>query len=409
MKIITEQQNATLFEKSWLLVSEITIFYSFYIQYCIRSVGGAMVILCGLLILFALLQIVVNQRGRLRISNMYPFVMFCILASVSTISFTSHGLYGADLSVRVIEYIFASYSIYLLLSNNPKNIDRIMWCFCVSIFLVAITSIIKGAQVTAIGGIGIENLNTNSMSSYFLLMIFCSFYLFSSQRKKSSLLLLVMMDTVTMVAQIMTASRRGFIVLAAFLFLAIAFVLVPYKTEIKSKKRFCVYIFIFFAIIVALLYFQNYILSNTLLGARLMGQFDSGDLARKKYQTYALEQFKSHPLFGIGLGGVAYQMGAYSHSMYYELLSCTGIIWSVLFLYGLAKIGIDSARIWKYSKNTNKMIAYICGIIVVFVACIAVSGIAVVMIYDFYFYLIIAVVSAVLSVEKALVAQDDYE
>ena len=102
-------------------------------------------------------------------------------------------------------------------------------------------------------------------------------------------------------------------------------------------------------------------------------------------------------------------MGAYSHSMYYELLSCTGIFCSVLFLYGLIKIVMDSFRIREYSKNTNKMIAYICGIIVVFIACTAVSGMAVVMIYDFYFYLSIAVVSAVLSVEKVLVVQDDDE
>lgn len=409
MRNISEQQNATLFEKSWLLVAEITIFYSFYIQYCIRSVGGAMVILCGLLILFALLQIVVNQRGHLRISNMYPFVMFCILASVSTILFTSHGLYGTDLSVRVIEYIFASYSMYLMLRNNPRNIDRIMWCFCISIFLLAITSIMKGVQVSSTGAIGIESLNINSMSSYFLLMIFCSFYLLSFQQKLFRSLILLIMDTVIIVAQIMTASRRGFLVLAAFLFMSISFVLVPYKIEIKSKKRFAVYILLFLAVIVALSYFQNYILSNTLLGARLLGQFDGGDFARKKYQAYALEQFKSHPILGIGLGGIAYQMGAYSHSMYYELLSCSGIFGSALFLYGLIKIVIDSCRIRKCSKNTNKMTTYICGIIIVFVACVAMSGIAVVMIYDFYFYLSVAVVSAVLSEEKVLVVQDDYE
>ena len=151
------------------------------------------------------------------------------------------------------------------------------------------------------------------------------------------------------------------------------------------------------AVIVALLYFQKYLLDSTVLGARLLGNYDGGDAARARYQAFAWEQFKEHPIVGIGLGGVAYHMGAYSHSMFYELFSCTGIILACIFLVGLFHFGFSYWRMNKLYRKAklNKEIVYVTAECLIFWLCLVVSGYAVVMIYDYNFYFSIALLAAI--------------
>lgn len=205
------------------------------------------------------------------------------------------------------------------------------------------------------------------------------------------------MNAIVIIAQISAASRRGFIVIILFVSLSIIFALIPHKSGNRSKKRMTLYIFFVVAIAVALVYFKNYLLDSTVLGARLMGSFDGGDAARAKYQAFALEQFRMHPIWGIGLGGIAYHMGAYSHSMYYELVSCTGLVMTMIFFAGFLGFGVKYWKINKqYRRRGNcKEIVYVSTECFFFWLSLIISGYAVVMIYDFYFYLSVALLTAI--------------
>ncbi len=395
----TERIKATFFEKIWLSLSILLIIYTFFFQYSVKSINGLMILLCGSNIFCGLLQIIVNQRGRISKSLMGPMIFFVFAASFVTFFFTAQGKYGTILCVKMIEYSLTAYSIYLLLRCHPRYIEVIFACVCLSVALLGIVSLVAGIAITSAGAKGIEGLNTNTMSSFFMIMVFCSFYLLWKNRKTIINLLLIFMNMIVMVAQISAASRRGFIIIVLFIFLSIIFAVIPYKSKYSSKKKIALYIFSAAMIAIALVYFKNYLLDNTVLGARLLGSFDGGDIARQKYQVFALEQFLAHPILGIGLGGIAYHMGAYSHSMYYELISCTGLVLTTVFLCGFFRFG---RKCWKLNRlnrrlQTNGEIVYITAECFFFWVSLLISGYAVVMIYDIYFYLSLALLAAILK------------
>lgn len=398
MELFVEKKSHTFFYKIWLFITMITIFYSFFFQYAVKAIGGAMFGLCALLILFCFVQVFLVQKGRITKSYLDPIVLFVIISVIFTLGFTAKG-YGTDLSVRMIEYVLTSYSIYLLLRECHEYIEIVFWGTSLAITLLALATFIKGVAVSSSGAIGLEGLNSNSMSSFLLIMYFTSFCLLYKKRRFLIRVLLLFMIAVVAVAQVSAASRRGFIVLVLFTFLSLVFGIIPLKSENKSKRRYFFYVLLLFGIGIALIFLQNYLLEKTLLGARLMGAYDGGDVARNRYQTFALQQFKEHPLLGIGLGGVAFHMGAYSHSLYYELLACTGILITLIFAYGIMKM---FRAYWLSNRffmafDNQKANTYFSRIGFIFLFCILVSGIAVVMIYDFHFYYSLALIVALLS------------
>lgn len=398
MELFVEKKSHTFFYKIWLFITMITIFYSFFFQYAVKAIGGAMFGLRALLILFCFVQVFLVQKGRITKSYLDPIVLFVIISVIFTLGFTAKG-YGTDLSVRMIEYVLTSYSIYLLLRECHEYIEIVFWGTSLAITLLALATFIKGVAVSSSGAIGLEGLNSNSMSSFLLIMYFTSFCLLYKKRRFLIRVLLLFMIAVVAVAQVSAASRRGFIVLVLFTFLSLVFGIIPLKSENKSKRRYFFYVLLLFGIGIALIFLQNYLLEKTLLGARLMGAYDGGDVARNRYQTFALQQFKEHPLLGIGLGGVAFHMGAYSHSLYYELLACTGILITLIFAYGIMKM---FRAYWLSNRffmafDNQKANTYFSRIGFIFLFCILVSGIAVVMIYDFHFYYSLALIVALLS------------
>ena len=393
-----ENDNPTVFEKIWLILILLLIAYSFYYQYAVKTIGGLMIVLCGAIILCGCIQIFGGQKGRLEVSMMGPIIAFVILSTVLTITVTSHGLYGTDLCIRMIEYALTAYSTFLLLKNRVEYLKIVFWVICVSVTLLAITTFTRGTVVTSTGAVGIARLNTNNMSSFFILAIFACFILASIESKMIVNFILVACVIIITVSMVAAASRRGFIVLSAFVGLSILFGIVPLKSEKNTKKRIFLYFLVILFVVIALVYVRIYLLENTVLGSRLMGAMNTGDAARNKYQTFARMQFQKHPILGIGLGGIAYHMGAYSHSLFYEIFSCTGIILSCFFLTAFFRYGIKFIKKQKFYKNVDKEKYYIAVEGFLYWLCILISGISVVMIYDFYFYLSIAILAAMLEI-----------
>lgn len=398
MELLTGQRTHTLFDRIWLFINVSTIFYAFFFQYAVKSIDGTMLILCVTLIIFAIVQIMIVQRGVLKKSYLGPIILFVIVAVVISMVITSKG-YGTDLSIRMVEYVLTAYSIYLLLKKNPDYIEIIMWSTSITIALLALASFVKGVEVSSSGAIGLEGLNSNSMSSFLLIMYFTSFCLFYKSRRFVVRMLLLCMIAVVAVVQVAAASRRGFVVLVLFTFLSLVFGIIPLKSGNKSRKKILFYILLLMGLAIALIFLRNYLLDNTLLGVRLMGLYDGGDAARDRYQAFAWQQFKEHPLLGIGLGGIAYYMGAYSHSLYYEIISCTGVLITMIFAYGIVKMLLGY---WRSSKKLmvlvdQKAINYLSRIGFIFLLCILLSGIAVVMIYDFHFYFSLALLTVLLN------------
>lgn len=390
-----KRKNNRFFYQLWLLVACTLLFYSFFFQYGIKPINGVMIILCTILILFGCIQIIFVQHGKIKKDRYLYFYIFLALGFIITI-FMANAKYGLDLEIRMLEYLLSSYSIYLLLKSKPEYLNIITFNISITVTLLAVDSLIKGVVVSSSGAIGLQSLNTNVMSSFFLIMAYCIFILCRNKHNLIFELLLCIMMGIVVIAQISAASRRGFLVLGMFLFAAISVYFIPLRTRYRSRMRFLMYITLTVLVIIMLLIMKDYLLQKTVLGARLLGANNTGDLARARYQAFALEQFKNHPILGIGLGGIAYNVGAYSHSMYYELISCTGLLGTIIFFFGFLGIGYDLMMVSR-NKTIIKEDRGLSWLSFIFWGCILISGIAVVMIYDFYFYIYISLLCAVLS------------
>ncbi len=396
-----EKSKSTIFEKIWLTLILILVAYSFYFQYAIKSIDGLMIILCGAIILCACIQIFWIQKGTIEVSMMVSIIVYVVLSAFITITITSHGRYGTDVCIRMVEYVFTAYSLFLILKDRLEYLRVVLWMTCVSVAFLAITTLTSGVVVTSTGAIGLAGLNTNSMSSFFILAVFACFVLVSIEKKMIIKLFLAVCMIVIVLSMISAASRRGFIVLSALIGLSLLFGIVPLKSKNKSRTRWFLTFFIILLVVVTFAYVQNYLLENTVLGSRLTGSMDTGDMARDKYQNFAKAQFESHPILGIGLGGIKFYMGAYSHSLYYEVFSCTGIILSVFLLLVLLKYGIKLFHNQKLYKNKDKVKCYLMIEGFLYWLCILVSGISMVMIYDLYFYLSLAILAAMLEIVES--------
>ena len=144
----------------------------------------------------------------------------------------------------------------------------------------------------------------------------------------------------------------------------------------------------------------NYILNETVLGARLLGSFNSGDVLRERYQTIAMQQFAKQPIFGVGLNGLQSIMGVYSHSLYYETLSCTGIIGTLILFGTLLTVGKRLYQNTKKSEGQTPDKIYISRLCFFFFIALMVSGFAVTMIYEFFFYICWAIMIAISIMNK---------
>ena len=140
-------------------------------------------------------------------------------------------------------------------------------------------------------------------------------------------------------------------------------------------------------------------LSSSFLGIqRLQGLYTGGDVRRNYYHHAAIELFKKSPLFGKGLGAVSNEIGMYSHSFYYELLACTGFAGTAIMLIYIIRelICFGKNSLKRFIKDSEirvysrLMFWYTCAILI--------CGVAVVMIYDSYFYVILSILACSMNV-----------
>lgn len=379
----------------WEISLFLLVFYAFFFQYGVTTINGAMLVINAVCILFGIAHLILKKHDLKR--SPYNWIVAFVLITVSiSVVFGVSTTASIDIGIRMIEYCLTGFSIFLFAVVHKRRFIYVIFYMWLSILLLAISVLLHGAAVNSIGAVGIGTLNTNAMSSFFLLMVFCSFYLYGQTRNKMKKGLILASLLTVFFVQIQSASRRGFIVMVFMIVMNIVLAVIPYSNEENSRKKLITYSAVIIAGAIAFVGLRDYIFNNTILGQRLSGMMTGGDAARIRYQVFALEQFKRHPILGIGVGGIEYLQGVYSHSLFYETLSCTGILGSVFMLcafFALIKkllqnlIGENSHDVSKKGRYLNKtMLIYMLGIIL--------SGVAVVMIYDLYFYLSLALIAA---------------
>ncbi len=380
----------------WGVSIFLLILYAFFFQYGGISISNAMLVLNAVCILFGVAHVVAGafKRKKTFYSGIIVFVMISIITSIL---FGASASASIDTGIRMIEYCLTGLSIFLYSISSENRFKNVLLLTWASIVLLAINVFLNGTVVNYQGAIGIGSLNSNEMSSFFVLMLFCTFYLYGETSSRFQRIILWVSLFLVFFIQIQLASRRGFIVMVFMIVANIIFAVIPYSNRNNSRRRLIVYSLIIIAGAIAFIELRDYILGSTILGERLVGIMTGGDAARARYREFAFNQFKLHPVFGVGVGGINYLQGVYSHSLFYEVLSCTGIIGSIILLAAFVNPFKElSIKLYKNRNalESDKLIIYYVKVLLIYIAALFISGFAVVMIYDFYFYLSLGLIAA---------------
>ena len=368
------------------------IFYTFWFQYSYTEISGMMTML-GILILISLL---VNLRGVLFYSLLYPVVFFV------GYSFIVNLIMGQPVSIiiQLVQYVLPCLGVYTYCALSRKRWKKIIWIITLACFFLSIALLQKGS-LSYSGALRIVGLNENTASNYLTFGLMDSLLLirFDKGKKPYYHILLIVMRVFMIVAQILCASRRGFIIM---LFIISCYLYSVYRIRLNKQGGLRILFVLLVAIALGFLFF-NYAdrFMSTTIYQRFLGAYDTGDTARRRYQEIAWALFTSSPIIGKGLGAVASVAGVYSHSLYYELLACTGTIgFSVMIGYLIYIIN----RLFKnYKANflINNDVSFESFFLFWFAISTLISGIAMVYIYESYFYIMIALLVAYIRIMRS--------
>lgn len=389
--------------------------YTFFVQNAFKSISGILMVFCGVLALFAFVDVLNKRNGVIRFNSMALVGLFVAVSFLSSLLISVDVSLSMQAGLRMIEYLIIACSLCSFLTHYPSRFFAILRYIWLSVTLLCVFVLFFGEEITAAGGVGLEALNVNLLSTFIFIQIFAAFALIV-KAKMPGKILYGLSVALSFFVQVLTASRRGFIVAYLFILAAVFFCLIPRYTSQRSAKRFLLILLCFALVLVLLFYGGNYILEETALGERFAGYFNSGDKARAKYREVALEQFAANPVLGVGLNGLTSIMGVYSHSLYYETIACTGLIGTLFLLVALLSVleGLWKTLRQNKSKGTVSRYrlqtklpqgevkgeadpdgAYISKLTLYYFFFLLVSGVAVTMIYDFYFYISLAIIVAV--------------
>ena len=383
------------------LVSLVLLFlYAFWYQFAFQPISGAMNILGITVLLMACICVRLDWTFYRYITDIFGFIIYVIVFTLVA----ENPLESYKIVFDIVQYTIPMIGIYIYVAGHIQRFYNILYAISLAVVLLAASSFLHG-NITNIGFISVGSLNKNVFSSYLMIALAANLLLlFCSETYLWQKIYLVLGIIVFFSAQINVASRRGIIVFA-LLFLGCLYSFI----KIKYKKNIIVHITVILILILFFLYFFNSYLgkmSDLLIFQRFMERNNAGDIIRKKLQREAINILSSYPLFGGGLGIVEVHAGMYSHSMYYELLACTGTVGFFLMITILFK------RICFFIKCQlkNLLIApkmqVFNSIFIWLMLSLFIAGYAVVFIYDMYFYVLLGIIfSAQIIIHKENVSK----
>ena len=244
-----------------------------------------------------------------------------------------------------------------IISDVAKYVQRLMLIMMISYICEREGSIRFGLQLMAVTAVACAfsvisvtddirlklslsteaNLSANDTGA--IMAFGCFAILFAwGKRGKASLMLSAAKAAgfiACLVVIFLAGSRKSIYAVLIMLVVLLVFAFKDYLANLNVKRLFVVLI----VVTAAYLFISNNLLQyadQTNLYTRLFGRGAEGaaesDQGRIKLYVWALEDFISHPLFGLGFNRFAYHHGNYTHSTYAEPLACSGLI-GLLYLY----------------------------------------------------------------------------
>lgn len=362
--------------------------YSLWYQYAFNPISGVFQIFGILILACSLMNIRLSRR---HYKEFRPILIFVILIFFTTAFFSRFPSASLARSISILEYLIPMFGIFIYVDSKVEHFQNILKSLSFTITVLAISSIFLGHQ-TNTGAIAVGSLNVNVEASLLAIGFVSNIILLGiSKTSIFRQLLLFLSIVLCFKAEIDCASRRGFVVAIFVIGLGSLFL---FQKKFKGKPILKYITFVLIAIVIAIVGASVY---ETLLSSVLFSRFSNtgymGDTGRTLLKRQAFQLFLSSPLFGVGVGAVEKVAGYYSHSFYYELLGCTGFLGFAIMLYIMLRHFFKYARICICYRNTNSAfradILFILKGMLLLIGSILIGGVAVVFIYDMYFYIMI--------------------
>ena len=359
----------------------IFLLYALWFQYAMYPINGA---LPALAITMLVLEILSLKRFAYYLPLWFVFV-FMGLAAILGIPFAEYRSVTIDAFLNNLSLMIPMVSIFSSIDYDKERLKKLFIVVCIVVSALSISLLSKGSA-SATGALVIGDLNSNVYSAFIFLGVMATLYLLGGSNNKLFTVVLFLVFILECFVEFMAASRRGALVLAFMLVTYIhSLLIIKYKRKTGNKL-----VIILIGVIVVLIVLTNLNADSSLvLVQRLLGGETHGDLMRAKYQAVAWEQFLRSPFWGNGLAAVQGEIGVYSHSLYYELLACTGIFGVLVLLVPL----IRKALFFRMVSNQVEDITIKMESRTMFWSIIGffLTGIAVVFIYDVTFYVFIGI------------------
>lgn len=363
--------------------------YAFWFQYVFVPISMVFFALGGACFFLSLCKIRKSWKYYNDLIVFFGFIFYLLLFGL-LVSYGRGG--GVSYLISILKYSIPMVAMYAYIGSDWKKFFRTLDMLTATITLLALSGIVNGHR-TNTGAIVAGTLNANVEASFLTIGAFSALILCSSGKTRKSKRILLLGCLILMAkAQVDCASRRGVVVLLCLL---AGGLWINIQTRYKHNKLLRRMLLIagsgmVFVSVIML----AYTLQDSVMITRLLTVGSLGDKLRVVYQKKAMELFLRSPLFGMGLGCMAEYAGMYSHSLYYELLACTGVIGTGIVVATLLS---SVRRFYKYAMKfpeTEKDFIIMAKFFLLFTVSILLSGLVLVYIYDMYFYVMLGLLAS---------------
>lgn len=180
-----------------------------------------------------------------------------------------------------------------------------------------------------------DTMNENVLAISIVLAIYVSLYRLTCSKTKIEKIVSIGLLVLMYAAAMLSGTRKAF--LTALIIIVGYFFWVEKASSMTSKsiiKRAVIIIVGMVAVYFAI----KYAFEKTAILSRLQNIGYEGDKNRAFYYRTAWELFCEKPILGHGWGGFSNRVGMYSHSTYAELISNTGLVGTILYLFFIGQM-----------------------------------------------------------------------
>lgn len=285
------------------------------------------------------------KKNKFKITGLaYWYILFFLFA-MSSYFWARYNKTGVFFYSKAMVQILANTFCIPLMIESEEDIYKIvkvtLYVLIFNIIVLLIKVPISQWGTERLGkSAGIEPNTVGIQMAYGALI---SFFFFWKSKKKNNLLLFILFVFIAL----LSGSKKAIIIIVLGILVLEFF----YTNHKNIKQTIMRAVFILVAIIATgYLIFNNATLYNV-IGSRIErttsyilskgDTFDNSTRERAYYISEAKFLFKNHPLVGVGLNNFQYYIGsigyshvAYSHNNYWEMLSCLGLVGTIL-LYSM--------------------------------------------------------------------------